>query len=163
MDDSSAILDLPAYALWVLSGLGLLSIGTLLGEPVMMSLGLSAFITALVAMSVTALPWQLAIWIVLALAIVVILQGLMPRESDALRLPTEANVYEAIPMGGCGHVWYNGALWKARCQFSDVAIAAGQTVFVAGRQDNTLIVLPTTLTHPMHPLPSYDPSSTLSN
>jgi membrane protein implicated in regulation of membrane protease activity len=163
VDDSNAILDLPAYALWVLSGLGLLSLGTLLGEPVMMSLGLAAFITAIAALSVTALPWQLLIWIGLTLAIVILLQGLMPRESEALRLPTEAHVHEAIPVGGCGHVWYSGALWKAQCQFSDVAIAIGQTVFVVGRQDNTLIVLPTMLTHPMSSLPSYDPSSTYSN
>jgi len=53
-------------------------------------------------------------------------------------------VTETIPPSGIGLVSYEGALWRARCQISDISIAPGQMVYVVGRQGLTLMVLPTT-------------------
>lgn len=130
--------------LWLLSGLATLAVGCLVGEPVMLSLGLAALITAVIALVWgISLNIQIILWLVLALSWIILMQGLIPRESDVLRLPVEATVHEEIPMHGYGHVWYNGSLWKACCHLEYGAIAPGQIVLVVGRQNNTLIVVPT--------------------
>ncbi|NJL23533.1 MAG: hypothetical protein HC895_26345 [Leptolyngbyaceae cyanobacterium SM1_3_5] len=51
---------------------------------------------------------------------------------------------KTIPPGGLGEVSYDGSLWRARCQISDVELRAGQPVHVVSRQGNTLTVLPAT-------------------
>ncbi len=130
--------------LWLLSGLATLALGCFVGEPVMLSLGLAALITAIASVH-PALSYslQIVVWIILSIAFTVLMQGFIPRESDVLRLPVEATVHEEIPIQGYGHVWYNGALWKACCHLDYGAIAPGQIVLVVGRQNNTLIVVPT--------------------
>lgn len=96
------------------------------------------------ALTVTSFTVQLLLWGVLAVALAVVMQGMVPREAKDLTPSKEAEVSEPIPSGGVGMVAYQGSLWNARCQISDVAIAAGETVNVVGRHGNTLIVLPAT-------------------
>ncbi len=133
----------PAHTLWLLSGLCFLGLEMLVGEPSIAALGLAAIITAVVALSVKTVSTQILIWGILAIALSVLFRGMMPNESKDLSHPTEALVAASIPPGGVGQVTYEGTIWMARCQISDVAIASGQTVHVVGRQANTLIVLPT--------------------
>lgn len=134
--------DQPAHILWLLSGLVFLGMGMLVGEPTVAALGFAAFITAIAALSVPELATQLLIWGVLSVSLAVLMRGMVPRESRQLRHATEAEVVDIIPRNGFGHVIYEGSLWKARCQFSDVAIVVGHKVHVVGRDGNTLIVVP---------------------
>jgi membrane protein implicated in regulation of membrane protease activity len=120
-----------------------LFLNLLVFEPTIAALGIAAIITAIAALSINSFGIQLLIWSILSVALAVILRGMVPRESRDLDPPTKAEVSVSIPRGGMGEVAYEGTLWSARCQVSDVAIAAGQTVYVVGRQDNTLLVMPT--------------------
>jgi membrane protein implicated in regulation of membrane protease activity len=120
-----------------------LFLNLLVFEPTIAALGIAAIITAIAALSINSFGIQLLIWSILSVALAVILRGMVPRESHDLDPPTKAEVSVSIPRGGMGEVAYEGTLWSARCQVSDVAIAAGQTVYVVGRQDNTLLVMPT--------------------
>jgi membrane protein implicated in regulation of membrane protease activity len=132
------------YALWLALGFLFLLLGTLVGEPVVASLGIAALITAMAALTVPSVTTQIVIWGVLSIALAVVLRGMVPKQAKDLLPSTHAMVTETIPSGGSGLVSYNGALWKARCQISDITLAPGEAVQVVSRQGLTLIVLPTT-------------------
>lgn len=142
--DLSELLTEQPYALWLIVGFLFLILGMVVGEPVVASLGIAALITAMAALTVTSFPTQVVIWGVLSIALAIVLRGMVPKPAKDLRPNTEAIVSETIPRGGVGLVSYDGALWKARCQISDVTISPGETVQVVGRQGLTLIILPTT-------------------
>lgn len=143
MNVSQFISSQPPYMLWLIGGVGLLGIGMLAVEPTLSALGIAALITAIAALTVKNLGIQLLIWGVLAIALALVFRGFVPRESKALTPSTEAEVSKTIPRGGIGEVAYEGTLWSARCQISDLSVAIGEVVQVIGRQGNTLIVLPT--------------------
>ncbi|MGF1495362.1 MAG: NfeD family protein [Elainellaceae cyanobacterium] len=128
--------------LWLLVGLLGLFLGTAVGEPGIMAVGLSAIITAIAAISIPNVSLQLVIWSVLSVCLAVVMRALVPRESRDLQHKLNGEVVREIRPGQTGEVAYEGSLWKARCQISDLAIAPGQEVEVVDRQGNTLIVLP---------------------
>ncbi len=132
------------HILWLVGGFVFLGLGVVIGEPVAAALGLAAIITAIAALSVPSILMQLLIWGVLSIALSVVLRGMVPKKSKDLRGNIDAIVSETIPKGGLGVVSYEGAIWKARCQISDITVTPGQTVQVVGRQGNTLLVMPTT-------------------
>ena len=142
--DLTALMAEQPYTLWLILGFLFLLLGMLVGEPVVASLGIAALITAMAALTVTSLPTQIVIWGVLSIALAVVLRGMVPKPARDLGPSTMAIVSETIPKSGVGLVSYGGALWKARCQISDITIAPGETVEVIDRQGLTLIVLPTT-------------------
>lgn len=142
MNLSQAISNIQFY--WLIGGLVFLGLGLVVGEPVAAALGIAAIITAIAALSLPSLAMQLLIWGILSIALAVVLRGMVPKQSKELSPSIEATVSETIPKGGLGVVTYEGALWKARCQISDLTVAPGQVVHVVGRQGNTLIILPTT-------------------
>ena len=130
------------FTVWMIVGFVFLLLGVSVGEPTAASLGIAAIITAIASLSVASTSIQVVLWGVLAIALTVVLRGMVPTPSRDEQPDTEAIVSEPIPKGGVGWVSYEGALWKARCQISDVEIAHRQTVQVVGRQGLTLIVLP---------------------
>jgi membrane protein implicated in regulation of membrane protease activity len=132
------------HILWLIGGFVFLALGLMIGEPVAAALGIAAIITAIAALTVSSISIQLLIWGVLSIALSVVLRGMVPKKSKDLRSNIEAIVSETIPKGGLGVVSYEGAIWKARCQISDITVTPGQTVHVVGRQGNTLLVMPTT-------------------
>ncbi|MGG6295468.1 NfeD family protein [Leptolyngbya sp. AN02str] len=132
----------PPYILWAIFGFGLIAISLIAFEPIVAALGIAALITAIAALSVPDIAVQTLLWGVLSVTIALVLRGFVPPKSRNLDPPTEAEVSTDIPRGGVGEVSYEGTFWSARCQVSDVAIAAGETVHVVGRQGNTLIVVP---------------------
>lgn len=142
MDSHQLIFNQPASVIWLVVGFLFLALGTMVGEPVVASLGFAALITAVAAITVPSVSTQLIIWGVLSVSLAIVLRGLVPRQATDLVPDREATVSDAIPKGGVGLVSYEGAFWKARCQISDIAIAAGQTVQVVERHGLTLIVLP---------------------
>lgn len=127
---------------WVIGGLILLGISLVVPEPTIVALGFAGLVTAAVAISITEFTKQLLVWGILTLAFTLIIRGLVPRNSKSLEHDKYAQVSEAIPPGGMGHVSYEGSIWSARAQISDVAISPGQKVSVVGRQGNILIVVP---------------------
>ncbi|WP_008310100.1 NfeD family protein [Leptolyngbya sp. PCC 6406] len=127
---------------WLVWGLGLLGLSLLLPEPTIVSLGCASLVTSLVALTLTGLPQQLLVWGILSSAFILIFRGLVPRQSKALAPARYAQVREMIPAAGVGRVFYEGGLWQARCQISDVAISPEETVSVVGRQGNVLLVTP---------------------
>lgn len=132
----------PGFTIWIILGFTFLLLGITVGEPTAASLGIAAIITAIAALSVASVPLQIVIWGILSIALTIVLRGMVPMPTKDEQPETQATVSETIPKGGVGWVSYEGALWKARCQISDIAIANGQTVHVIGRQGLTLIVLP---------------------
>jgi membrane protein implicated in regulation of membrane protease activity len=131
-----------AYA-WLLAGLIFLGVSMAAGEPVVASLGIAALITAIAAITVKSLVIELILWGILAICLIIVLRGMVPKQALDLSPDSEATVSEVIPHGGIGLVMYEGSLWKARCQISDLAIAPGEVVQVVARQGLTLIVMPT--------------------
>lgn len=143
MDLAELMAEQP-YTLWLVLGFLFLILGMLVGEPVVASLGIAALITAMAALTVQSVTVQIVIWGVLSIALAIVLRGMVPKPAKDLGPSTMAIVSETIPRGGVGLVSYGGALWKARCQISDITISPGETVEVVERQGLTLIVLPTT-------------------
>ncbi|MEM6519393.1 MAG: NfeD family protein [Cyanobacteria bacterium P01_C01_bin.70] len=127
---------------WLVGSCLLLCLSWLVPNPVTAAFGLAGLVTALVAISIPQLPNQLLIWGLLSAAFTLIMRGLLPKESQELAAARHARVCEAIVPGQVGHVHYEGAIWQARCQISDVAIAPPAQVTVVERQGNTLVVLP---------------------
>jgi membrane protein implicated in regulation of membrane protease activity len=127
---------------WLVSGLVFLAFNLLIPNPTMVALGFAGLLTAIVAASIQLFPSQLLIFGVLSAAFTLILRGFLPQESKDLEPARYARVHDQIPPGGVGRVNYEGAIWHARCQISDVAIAPQSTVSVVERQGNTLIVMP---------------------
>ncbi|MGJ3249727.1 MAG: NfeD family protein [Elainellaceae cyanobacterium] len=136
-------------ALWLMGGLMFLMLGMLVGEPSIAAIGLAALITAIAALNIPSVAVQLLLWSILSISLAVVMRGMVPKQSAELQSNIEAEVSDTIPQGGTGEVAYQGSLWKARCQVSDMAIATGQAVYVLGRQGNTLIVLPTNFSDEM--------------
>ena len=132
----------PNSSFWMIGGLVLLGISLLAPEPTLVAMGFAGLITALVSLSIASLAKQFFVWGILSAAITLILRGMTPRQSKALQQSQYAQVNTLIPPGGVGKVSYEGVLWNACCQISDVAISPGQMVAVVGRQGNTLFVMP---------------------
>lgn len=132
----------PAYLLWLLGGLGFVGMAMLVGEPTLAALGFAAVITAIVAITIPTFGVQLFVWAILSFSLAIVFRGLVPRQAQSLQPSQEGKVITHIPPRGEGEVSYEGTYWQARCQISDMAIAVGTTVYVVGRQGNTLIVLP---------------------
>jgi membrane protein implicated in regulation of membrane protease activity len=127
---------------WLVGSLILLGFNLVIPNPTLVALGLAGLITALVAISISLLPSQLLIWGVTSAAFTLVLRSFVPQESRELAPSRYARVCGAIPAGGVGRVQYEGAIWHARCQISDVAIAPEAMVTVVERQGTTLIVMP---------------------
>lgn len=127
---------------WLMGGCLLLALNLFVPNPTTTALGLAGLITSVVAISISFLSSQLLIWGVLSAAFTLIMRGLLPQESKELEAARTARVCDAIAPGTMGRVHYEGAIWHARCQISDVAIAPDTQVAVIERQGNTLIVLP---------------------
>ncbi|MBW4542046.1 MAG: NfeD family protein [Myxacorys chilensis ATA2-1-KO14] len=104
-------------------------------------MGLSAIAVAAVS-TVLPLNFQIFLWIVLSVLLVVLSRRLVKRKA-ALRLDaTEAEALTEILPGKNGRVLYEGNSWAARCEDTGVTISAHQRVYVVGRKGTTLLVLP---------------------
>lgn len=127
---------------WLVAGLILLGFNLLIPDPTTSAFGLSGVMTSLLATQVPLLPNQLLIWGTLSAALTLIMRFSLPKESRELEPAKYARVCDVIAPGQVGRVHYEGAIWHARCQISDVAIASDALVAVVERQGNTLIVMP---------------------
>jgi membrane protein implicated in regulation of membrane protease activity len=107
------------------------------------TLGMSAFVVALVALVLPSFNVQIALWAVLSLIFIILLRRFVPKRTPyVLQDSTEARTTTAIPPGETGRVLYEGNSWQARCDDDLATIAANQPVVVVRRKGNTLYVIP---------------------
>lgn len=128
--------------MWLLVSLGLLSISLFAHHPLLLAMGGAGVGTSVISLRMPALSQQLLVWGLLSIAIALLLRNFVPQQSPALNHELTAQVAASILPQEVGKVLYEGVLWNARCQISDVYLAEGDTVSVVARQGNTLIVTP---------------------
>lgn len=107
-------------------------------------MGLSAVITAAVAVVVPSFTVQAALWLILSVLLMALSRRFLPvgRRKSILKDAAEGQCLSAIAPGRTGRVRYEGNSWRAECQDPEVAIAEGEKVYIVGRQGNTLLVYP---------------------
>ena len=127
---------------WLISGAMLVGFSLFIPRPTISALGFAGLLTALFASSISLFPSQALVWGILSSGLVLLLRKFVPQESKALEPAKYARVSTPIMSGGVGRVHYEGAIWHARCQISDKAIASDTPVIVVERQGTTLVVLP---------------------
>ncbi|MGB3312025.1 MAG: NfeD family protein [Nodosilinea sp.] len=107
------------------------------------TLGISAFVVALMALVVPIFSLQIVVWVALSLVFIVLLRRFMPTSTPSiLQDSTEARTLTAIAPGQAGRVIYEGNSWQARCDDETITIGADQPVVVVSRKGNTLYVIP---------------------
>ena len=107
------------------------------------TLGVSAFVVALLSLIVPQFSLQVLLWMIFSLIFIVLLRRFVPKRTPyTLAESTEARTLTAIEPGQTGRVIYEGNSWQARCEDARLAIAIDQPVVVLHRKGNTLFVLP---------------------
>ncbi|MCG8364889.1 MAG: NfeD family protein [Pseudanabaenales cyanobacterium] len=107
------------------------------------TLGVSAFVVALLSLIVPQFSLQVLLWMILSLIFIFLLRRFAPKQTPyTLVESTEARTITAIEPGQTGRVIYEGNSWQARCEDDRLAIAVDQPVVVLRRKGNTLFVLP---------------------
>jgi membrane protein implicated in regulation of membrane protease activity len=107
------------------------------------TLGISAFVVALIALVLPVFSLQIVAWVGLSLLLIFSLRRFVPKRTPyILQESTEARTLTAIAPGQAGRVLYEGNSWQARCDDDTLAIGADQPVVVTHRQGNTLYVMP---------------------
>jgi membrane protein implicated in regulation of membrane protease activity len=107
------------------------------------TLGVSAFVVALVSLVLPSFNLQIALWAVLSLVCIILLRRFVPKRTPSvLRESTEARTLTPIAPGEAGRVLYEGNSWQARCDDESITISENQPVVVVSRRGNTLYVMP---------------------
>ena len=133
---------------WAIAGLVLWALEFITpADLVLFVLGACALTVAILAPIVTPFPLQLLLWLVLSGAALVALRLVGKRlyaGPQEVEVDTEGETLTEIPPGRPGRVLYEGNSWRALCADKAEGIPSGQTVRIAGRKGNTLLVLPST-------------------
>lgn len=114
-------------------------------------LGISALITALVALILPSLGLQILVWLTVATLLVVVSRrwvGRFQSSKQSFRDGSEGVTLTEILPGQSGRVLYEGNSWRAQGADEQIAIAAQQKVYIVGRQGNTLLILPLNYLNP---------------
>ncbi len=128
-------------AIWLLIGFTLILVEFFLPTAfIAFVMGVSALVVAALS-TVLSFNLQIALWVVLSIALVIVSRRFVSRRA-ALKLDaTEAQTLTEILPGETGRVLYEGNSWNARCE-TEAAIAPNQRVYVVGRKGTTLLVMP---------------------
>ncbi|HEY9861006.1 MAG TPA: NfeD family protein [Candidatus Obscuribacterales bacterium] len=135
--------------LWLLIGVGFCLVELLLPTAFISSvMGVSALLVALISLVLPQLSWQIILWMIISVALVVLVQRWVPKQkASSLMDDVEAETLTEILPGKMGRVLYEGNSWQARCGDESLAIAPQQKVYVVGRKGNTLLIMPENLLH----------------
>ncbi len=107
------------------------------------TLGVSAFVVALVSLVLPSFNLQIALWVVLSLIFILLLRRFVPKRTPyVLQESIEARTLTPIAPGEAGRVLYEGNSWQARCDDESITISENQPVVVVSRRGNTLYVMP---------------------
>jgi membrane protein implicated in regulation of membrane protease activity len=108
-------------------------------------MGISAIITALIALILPSLGLQIIIWLTVATLLIVLSRRWVTRfqaRKQSFGDDPEGQTLTPILPGHSGRVLYEGNSWRARCADEQLAIAAQEKVYIVSRQGNTLMVVP---------------------
>ncbi|MGK7876481.1 MAG: NfeD family protein [Xenococcaceae cyanobacterium] len=107
-------------------------------------MGISALLVAALSLVVPYFPLQVALWLVFSTTLVFLSRRFFTPKHRVSSIgdDREGETLTAIPPGKTGRVLYEGNSWRAKCEYSQKAIAPKQKVYVVRREGNTLIVLP---------------------
>ena len=139
-----------SYIWWLIAGAALCSMELFIPTAfVALMLGVSALLVALLSLVVSKLWLQVVLWMGISTLLILLSRRFLPPPRRASKIPeaTEGETLTEIPAGQVGRVLYEGNSWRARCEDQSRAIAPHQKVYVVGRQDTTLLVLPEELLH----------------
>ncbi len=107
------------------------------------TLGVSAFLVAMIALVIPSLTVQLGLWVLFSIVVILLLRRFAPQQTPyVLQSSTEARTLTQILPGETGRVLYEGNSWQARCEDDSATIAENQRVMVTRRRGNTLYVMP---------------------
>ncbi len=137
-------MSLSPTALWLIAGVILCIMEMVLPTAfVEVTMGISAFVVALLALVIPQVGVQVAIWLVLSVVLTLLSRRLVPkRKAHIIEDSREAQTLTEILPGQTGRVLYEGNSWQARCDDPEMVIAPNQRVIVVERRGTTLIVLP---------------------
>ena len=137
-------MSLSPTALWLIAGVILCIMEMVLPTAfVEVTMGISAFVVALLALVIPQVGVQVAIWLVLSVVLTLLSRRLVPkRRARIIEDSREAQTLTEILPDQTGRVLYEGNSWQARCDDPEMAIAPNQRVIVVERRGTTLIVVP---------------------
>lgn len=96
-----------------------------------------------------ALTLQILYWMGLAFTFVFWVRPMFYRVPiSVMQESNEAETLTEIEPGKMGRVLYEGCSWQACCEHSENTIKAHEKVYVVGRKDNMLFIMPEDLFHP---------------
>ena len=106
-------------------------------------MGVSAIVVAAISLAIPQLGLQIAIWMVISLALVVFSRSLLPKTRKRVNLGDDSTAETLTPIvpGRGGRVLYEGGSWQARSEYEEQTIPEGEKVYVLRKKGNTLIVL----------------------
>ncbi len=113
------------------------------------TMGISAFIVALLSLAVGNLWLQALCWLLLSASLIVLTRKYISprRRKSKIRDAVLGETITEIPAGKTGRVLYEGNSWRARCDDEQAFIASYQRVYVVRREGTTLIVMPENILH----------------
>jgi membrane protein implicated in regulation of membrane protease activity len=136
--------------LWLVAGAVLCLIELFLPTAfVAFMMGISAIVVALVSLIFPQLSLQVAIWLALSTALVLLSRRFVPppHRKSKIKDAIVAETLTEIAAGKEGRVLYEGNSWRARCEDEKLSLAPQQKVYVVRREGTTLIVVPENLLH----------------
>ncbi len=143
----STVFAIPGPTLWWVAAGCMLVFALAFPDPAVPSMGVAAFLVGLLLANVSLPPLaQVIIWGMLAMFITLLLRWfLLPRQQRKFSPSSaEARTLTMIEAGRLGEVFFEGTSWSARCEVLRLGevINPNQSVYVVGREGNTLVIVP---------------------
>lgn len=107
-------------------------------------MGIAAFLVAIVSLFLPQYTILMGLWLIFATGLIILSRRFFtPKHKVSITGDDEeAKAISGIPAGCTGRVLYEGNSWQAKCADEARDIAPNESVYVVGKQGNTLIILP---------------------
>ncbi len=129
--------------LWIIAGV-ILCILELISPSVLVELmmGISALIVAAVSLIIPNVTAQMALWLILSTALVILSRRIFtPKRKISYLADAEyGETLTSISPGEAGRVLYEGNSWRALCADETMSISKKEKVYILRREGTTLIV-----------------------
>lgn len=110
-------------------------------------MGIAAFLVAVISLFLPQYTLLMGLWLLFSTGLIILSRRFFTpkRRTSITGDDEEATAIGGIPAGSVGRVLYEGNSWRAKCADRTRDIAPSESVYVVGKQGNTLIVLPMNL------------------
>ncbi len=107
-------------------------------------MGISAALVALISLILPQFSLQVVLWLLFSTLLIFLSRRFFTPKKNLSNLgdDREGQTLTMIPAGETGRVLYEGNSWRAKCADEDHDITEGESIYIVGREGNTLIVLP---------------------